>query len=338
MTRKRIFVPLLVAVCLGAGAAPAQIKAEHPRHCVMSVGPTQMMFSAFQENRTDEIFCRHVPTLGPTMIILDAQQVELRDMNIEIRLLRNTGQKDWRDDLDANTVAVLPPRKYLADKGTASFTHDFVSDGDYIALVRATSDDGAKEYVGQYHFSVGETAEWYVALALTSLVGVGAALGMWSRSRKAPRPMAGRRVGPPSAFRQSLEIAIDALCVNGEGAIGREMRLAGGDALRGLHASVSGGSDLFIDHQSALAPAMGSADRDFQKPQADHLMGGEAHLERVGEKLVHSHWTMARPLILSSEWRDSGVGRLTSWQGVRTRRENGVSVLRGTNAEVYAEL
>ncbi|MBM3624760.1 MAG: hypothetical protein FJX16_05465, partial [Alphaproteobacteria bacterium] len=74
-----------------ASTAQAQIKAEHPRYCVMSVGPTQMMFSAFQENQTDEIFCRHVPTLGLTMIILDAQQVELRDMNIEIRVLRNVG-------------------------------------------------------------------------------------------------------------------------------------------------------------------------------------------------------------------------------------------------------
>ncbi|MFO1103683.1 MAG: hypothetical protein U1E20_12355 [Methylocystis sp.] len=195
MTRKRILVPLIVAVCLAAGAASAQIRAEHPRHCVMSVGPTQMMFSAFQENRTDEIFCRHVPTLGPTMIILDAQQVELREMNIEIRLLRNTGQKDWRDDLDANTIAVLPPKKYLADKGTASFTHDFVSDGNYIALVRATSDDGAKEYVGEYDFSVGETAEWYVALAMMSLVGAGALLGMWRRRRRAARPIAKKRVG-----------------------------------------------------------------------------------------------------------------------------------------------
>jgi hypothetical protein len=137
-----------------------------------------------------------VPTLGPTMIILDTRQVELRDMNLEIRLLRNVGQADWRDDLDANTVVALPPKKYLADKGTTSFTHNFVSDGNYIALVRATSDDGAKEYVGQYDFSVGETAAWYVALGLISLLGVGAALGMWRRRRRAPRPKAGKQVRP----------------------------------------------------------------------------------------------------------------------------------------------
>ncbi|MFO1125361.1 MAG: hypothetical protein U1E25_08855 [Methylocystis sp.] len=183
-----------------ASTAQAQIKAEHPRYCVMSVGPTQMMFSAFQENQTDEIFCRHVPTLGLTMIILDARQVELRDMNIEIRVLRNVGQADWRDNLDANTVAVLPPKKYLADKGTASFTHNFSKDGNYIALVRATSDDGAKEYIGQYDFSVGDTAGWYAVFGLASLVGAGCMLAVWRRKRAAPRLASGPS---PSALRQS---------------------------------------------------------------------------------------------------------------------------------------
>lgn len=139
-----------------ASAAQAQIKAEHPRNCVMNVGPTQMMFSAFQENRTDGIFCQHVPELGKTVIILDAKSSELRDMNIEVRLLRNVGQKDWRDDLDATSVAFLPPAKRLESRGTTSFTNDFTKDGDYIAVVRAYSDDGTKEYVGEYMFTVGD--------------------------------------------------------------------------------------------------------------------------------------------------------------------------------------
>ncbi|ULO24413.1 hypothetical protein [Methylocystis sp. SB2] len=201
MSGRLLLAALLACVCVNI--AQAQIRAEHPRHCVMSVGPTQMMFSAFQENQTDEIFCRHVPTLGPTIIILDARQVELRDMNIEIRVLRNVGQADWRDDLDANTVAVLPPQKYLADKGTTSFTHNFVSDGSYVALVRATSDDGAKEYIGQYDFSVGEGTEWSAAFGVLSLVGAGSALAMWRRKRATPRTRFGEGKPSPSALRQS---------------------------------------------------------------------------------------------------------------------------------------
>ena len=92
-----------------ANAAQAQIKAEHPRNCVMNVGPTQMMFSAFQE-KGDEIFCTNISDIGPTMLIFDARQPELRDMTVEVRIVRNTGQKDWRDDLvpPAHTARHLP--------------------------------------------------------------------------------------------------------------------------------------------------------------------------------------------------------------------------------------
>lgn len=174
-------------------SAQAQIKAEHPRFCVMSVGPTQMMFSAFQEGKTDEIFCQHVPTLGPTMLILDAKSNELRDLNIEVRVMKDVGQKDWRDDLDANTVAILPAKKHLEKRGTATFTHDFVSEGDYFALVRATSDDGSKEYVGEYRFSVGESTGWMMAGGALVAATVVAGFGMWRRggaAKKPPQPKA----------------------------------------------------------------------------------------------------------------------------------------------------
>lgn len=140
----------------------AQIKAEHPRNCIFDVGPTQMMFSAFQEGKTDAIFCQHIGDLGQTMIILDARQSEMDDMNLEARIIQNVDQKDWRDDLDTNTIAVMPGGKYLKKKNTLGFSHDFTKEGDYILIVRATSDDGVKEYIGQYGFSVGETREWKV--------------------------------------------------------------------------------------------------------------------------------------------------------------------------------
>lgn len=192
---------LFIAVALSAAApAQAQIKAEHPRYCVMSVGPAQMMFSAFQENKTDEIFCHHIPTIGPTMIILDATSNELRDMTVELRLIKDIGQKDWRDDLDATTVAAFPPGKYLETRGTASFTYDFKGDGDYIAVVRATSGDNAKEYVGQYRFTVGAAFEEAVLMgSLAFLVGVVGVLA-WRRRANAPRPAPAPSTARPSAM------------------------------------------------------------------------------------------------------------------------------------------
>jgi len=91
-----------------------------------------------------------------------------------VRIVRNVGQKDWRDDLDQTAVAAFPAGKHLAQRSTMNFKHDFAKTGDYIAVVRATSDDGAKEYVGEYFFSVGHSENWYFAAMLGSMaVGLG---------------------------------------------------------------------------------------------------------------------------------------------------------------------
>ena len=106
MSGKSLLLSLVAGLAFApvlTGAAQAQIKAEHPRNCVMNVGPTQMMFSAFQE-KGDEIFCTNISDIGPTLLIFDARQPELRDMNVEVRIVRNVGQKDWRDDLDQTNV------------------------------------------------------------------------------------------------------------------------------------------------------------------------------------------------------------------------------------------
>lgn len=174
----RIFV-LLFMFCLFPGVLSAQIKAEHPRNCIFNVGPTEMMFSAFQEGKTDAIFCQHIDDVGSTMIILDARQAELNDMNIEAFVIKNLNQKDWRDDLIANTVAMLPADKYLKKKNTVSFSHQFAKEGNYFIIVKATSDNGLKEYIGQYGFSVGESDQWLLVFGLLSLVGGGIVFLAW---------------------------------------------------------------------------------------------------------------------------------------------------------------
>lgn len=170
---------LLFIFCLFPSVLSAQIKAEHPRNCIFNVGPTEMMFSAFQEGKTDAIFCQHIDDVGSTMIILDARQAELNDMKIEAFIIKNLNQKDWRDDLIGNTVAMLPADKYLKKKNTVSFSHKFAKEGNYFIIVKATSDNGLKEYIGQYGFSVGESDQWLLVYGLLAFVGVGIMFLVW---------------------------------------------------------------------------------------------------------------------------------------------------------------
>ena len=182
---KGLYIAALLAAQMASTCAVARVAPE-PRDCIMSVGPAQMTFTAFQEQKTHETFCAHVPDAGPTVIILDAHESELRGMRVEIRILRNVGQHEWNEDLDANTELTLSAKNYLASNGTASFQYSFLRDGDYIALVKATSEDGYKEYVGEYFFSVGETMERFLAAAAMLVALAFMCFGVWGgKSRPA---------------------------------------------------------------------------------------------------------------------------------------------------------
>ena len=147
--------------------------------CLMKLGPDTMTFTGYQPQKSREQFCDDIPDAGPTIITLDAQQDELRDMNLEMRVVRDVGQKDDTENLEANTEYYSPPKKYKS--GTLTFEHVFPQEGKFIGLVKAKSDDGAKEYVARFPFSVGltQTREITIAVFFGVLALVG--FGLWYR-------------------------------------------------------------------------------------------------------------------------------------------------------------
>ncbi len=145
--------------------------------CIMKIGPDTMSFTGYQPLKSREQFCDDIPDVGPTIIVLDAQQDELRDMALEIRILRNVGQKDDSENMEQNTEYYVPPKKYKT--GTLNFEYNFKEKGNFIGLVKARSDDGAKDYVSRFPFAVGETANKNLLTALV-LGGAGlAGFGLW---------------------------------------------------------------------------------------------------------------------------------------------------------------
>lgn len=57
-------------------------------NCLLKLGPDTMSFPGYQPVKTREQFCDDIPDAGPTIITFDAQQNELGDMYIELRMLR----------------------------------------------------------------------------------------------------------------------------------------------------------------------------------------------------------------------------------------------------------
>jgi hypothetical protein len=141
--------------------------------CKMKIGPDTMTFTGYQPLKSRDQFCDDIPDVGPTIIVLDAEQDELRDMNLDIRVLRNVGQKDPSENLEANTEIYVPPKKYKA--GTLNFEYNFSKNGNFIGVVTAKSDDGAKVYTSVFPFAVGQTAGNNTTIAI--FFGVLAAAG-----------------------------------------------------------------------------------------------------------------------------------------------------------------
>jgi hypothetical protein len=156
--------------------------------CIMKIGPDTMSFTGYQPIKSRETFCDDIPDVGPTIIVLDAQQDELRDMTLEIRILRNVGQKDDTENMEANTEIHVPPKKYKT--GTLNFEYNFAQNGNYIGLVTAKSDDGSKVYTSRFPFAVGQTAGKDLTItiffAVLAVAGFGLAYKHFFLDKKKP--------------------------------------------------------------------------------------------------------------------------------------------------------
>ncbi|WP_246719995.1 hypothetical protein [Methylocystis sp. H62] len=142
------------------------------RECSAQMGPNVITFSFYQPTQSRDQFCEDVPETGSTTIVVDTMQDELRDMMVEIRIVEADPKGE---DGVAPNEAYLPPAQFRT--GVIQLEHDFKKQGDYVALVRARSPDGRKEYNARFFFSVGEEflrAWTAVAVATTVALALGA--------------------------------------------------------------------------------------------------------------------------------------------------------------------
>jgi hypothetical protein len=136
--------------------------------CIMKIGPYQMNFTGYQPDKSSGQFCDDIPEIGRTIVVLDAEQSDsssnivgaannkdLRDMNIDFRVLRNVGQAKDEDDMDKNTEVYIPAKVYPT--GTLHFEYNFAKAGNYIGLV-AAKDVHGNNYVSRFPFAVGQAA------------------------------------------------------------------------------------------------------------------------------------------------------------------------------------
>jgi hypothetical protein len=155
--------------------------------CVLKIGPSTMHFIGYQRTGEEQEFCEDIAQTGPTVIALTAVSPDLRDMAIGIRVVKDVGEAKEKADIEAATVAMIPPKVYR--NGILTFEHNFKDAGHYVGIVTVQDDQG-NQWTSRFPFSVGLYTFWgmfeYIlyGVAFTALLGF---LWLMLRSRSSKR-------------------------------------------------------------------------------------------------------------------------------------------------------
>ncbi|WP_244594727.1 hypothetical protein [Methylosinus sporium] len=182
----RFSPPALVVLLLTLLAAASPASA-HGRlgsaegRCRLFVGPDIMNFTGYLPDASKNEFCEDIPATGHTIIALDAEQDELRDMAVEIRIVKDVGGEEKENaDIEAVTVAYRGPRLYPT--GTINFEHYFPDAGYFVGIVTVTGEHGER-WVSRFPFSVGMSFMRTLPLYLLMGIGVVAMFFVYLRHR-----------------------------------------------------------------------------------------------------------------------------------------------------------
>jgi hypothetical protein len=189
----RLLTRFAVAAALVMGTAamiaPAQA---HGRlgaaegRCKLFIGPDTMNFTGYLPEASKNEFCEDIPSTGPMIMVLDAEQAELRDMKIELRIVKDVAAAASDDEnLEAITVAYKPPLMYPS--GTVNFEHDFKEGGYFVGIVTVLGDHGER-WVSRFPFSVDRTFMRDLPVYLTLALGVIAAFVIYLIHRRRNPP------------------------------------------------------------------------------------------------------------------------------------------------------
>lgn len=182
---------------VGAGApaeAHGRLGAAEGR-CRLFVGPDIMNFTGYLPEASKNEFCEDIPATGPMIMVLDAEQEELRDMKVELRIVKDVGSQDKEDeDIQAVTVAYREPKTYPS--GTINFEHTFNEPGYFVGIVTVTGDHGER-WVSRFPFSVGKSFMRDLPIYLTLGLGTLAVFVIYLVHRRRDTTPAKAQKPPP---------------------------------------------------------------------------------------------------------------------------------------------
>ena len=187
----RLFGGLVLAIVLLGARAEAQdtslMDMNMNMGCMLMAGMHEMNVAVYQHaSDAAEDLCEGIPFPGPVSVTISAVSKELRDMTMEIRLVRDAGADAATSaNLDPITLAYLPPKNYPT--GVVTFPVDLDKAGKYAVLV-TVRDDKDKDMVmsGRFVMSVEHTFKKWIAVPIVFVLALAAVLAsyIWDQRRK----------------------------------------------------------------------------------------------------------------------------------------------------------
>jgi len=187
----RLLLGLILAIVLFGARAEAQdsslMDMNMDMGCMLMAGMHEMRVSAYQQSSdASEDYCEGIPSPGPVSITLNALSKELRDMTMEIRIVRDTGGNLAPNaNLDPITLAYLAPKNYPT--GVVTFPANLDKPGQYAILV-TVRDDKDKDMVmsGRFVMTVEQTFKKWLVVPIVFILALAAVLAsyIWEQRRK----------------------------------------------------------------------------------------------------------------------------------------------------------
>jgi hypothetical protein len=156
--------------------------------CMLMAGMHEVQVSVYQSGATDDS-CKDIPSPGPALITLSSASKELRDMTMEVRIVRGAegDVTAATGNLDPITLAYLPPKNY--PRGVITLPANFDKPGKYAVLVTVRD---AKDMAmsGRLGLTVGEASRQWIFVYIISGIILAAAFGFYlldlGRNKKMP--------------------------------------------------------------------------------------------------------------------------------------------------------
>jgi hypothetical protein len=146
--------------------------------CEISIGPDLIGIVSYMPDRSRDRFCGEFPATGRIILTIDLIAERLRELPIEVRIVREPGGKPLteEDDLAPFTVAYVAPRLYPG--GAAPVEHVFDEAGNYAAFITVTESSGTRRTT-RFPFTIGGFWQFYATAMLAAVALAGAVYAYW---------------------------------------------------------------------------------------------------------------------------------------------------------------